>query len=179
MTGEQIGLMLNGIMLLLLAATIFFSARLSLHLKTFRDSRKDMDKVIRDLADNVRRAEQAIAGLRETARESGRDLQGMINEARALSDELQIMSESGNSLAKRLERVSERKPVSAPSVPGGGFSIRDPEFGQGMDVYEDDGSLMAEDELIPAGNENLQSRAERELYEALRHGRRKTGAGGG
>jgi len=171
-------LILDGAVIALLIAVIFYAGRLSLHLRDFRTSRRDMDGLIRDLSVSVERAEQAMVGLRETARESGRDLQGMINEAAALSEELQLMGETGNSLARRLEVAAEKNGRAATSAPpsapapavrrDGSFAIRDPEFG--IDAGDDDGfnSMAFDDE--PSG---LQSRAERELFDALQGAQRK------
>lgn len=199
-----LSVILDGIMICLLAGTIFYAARLSIHIRAFRDNRKELESLIGDLTSNIEKAGDAVDGLRESARQSGRDLQALINEARGLSEELQIMSESGNSLASRLERLAEKntrpaaphkplpdfppsvppRPVRAAPPPSSGkapplrgFAIRDPEFekdeaGEGMN----EAGLMAGDEAEDAIPATLVSRAEKELYEALR--RKKTEAGG-
>lgn len=184
MSGPVFSLILNGTILVLLAATIFFAARLSLNLRDFRASRKDLDQLVRDLAAHVTRAEGAIAGMRETAQEAGRDLQEIVNEAKTLSEELQLMSEAGNSLAGRLEKLAERNGrlaglppddgFAAPSrakEPAGGFAIRDPEFEAGMGG---DDTFAGDDE---ADDGAFQSRAEKELFEALQ-GRQNKGRTG-
>lgn len=102
-----LSLILDGIIILLLAGTIFYAVRLSGHIKVFRNSRKELEKLLADLSGHIEKADHAIEGLRENARQSGRDLQALISEARALSDELQIISESGNSLAARLEKLAD------------------------------------------------------------------------
>ncbi|MCB9996499.1 MAG: hypothetical protein H6869_08705 [Rhodospirillales bacterium] len=109
MTGSLLSLILDGVIILLLAGTIYYAWRLSTHIRVFRDSRKDMEKLLGDLAGHIERAEEAIEGLRAGARQSGRDLQAIINDAKGLSEELQIMSESGNSLAGRLEKLADRR----------------------------------------------------------------------
>ncbi len=196
-------LILDGLVLLLLAGTIFYAARLSLHIKAFRDSRRDMEGLLADLSAHIERADLAIRGLRESAREAGRDLQEQIGEAKALSEELQIMSDSGNRLAGRLEKLADRgsvgmvpDPVAA--GPGTrprpaeskspakqkskaapfGFAIRDPEFeraDEGGDVNEQ-GLFPGEDSAVD--EDVFVSRAERELYEALQKKSRKADAGG-
>lgn len=178
MNGPIFSLILNGLILVLLGATIYYAARLSLNLRDFRASRSDLDKLVRDLGTSVTRAEGAIAGLRETAREAGRDLQELVNEARTLSEELQLMGEAGNNLAGRLEKLAERNgrlaagqadESSEPARARSGFAIRDPEF-EGADSA-DDASADGEDGLAGGG---FQSRAEKELFEALQ-GRKKGG----
>lgn len=186
-------IILDCLIILLLAGTIFYAVRLSTHIKAFRDSRKDLEKLIGELSGSIEKAENAIGGLRENAKEAGRDLQSLINEAQALSEELQIMNQSGDSLAGRLEKLvektgglSKKTPVDfdlplrgkkdvvskgvAPSKKKSsssfsGFSIRDSEFEADMD----EAGLMDgdyEEENLPT--DDFSSRAEKELYEALR-----------
>ncbi|MBI4031586.1 MAG: hypothetical protein HY370_07895 [Proteobacteria bacterium] len=181
MSGSVLFLVLDILILFLLAAVIFFTARLSLNLRDFREGKRDMDNLVNDLARNVGMAEAAISGLRNAAREAGRDLQGMINEAKSLAEELEIMSESGNNIAGRLESAAQRRRKTVAEPPEKpSFAIRDPEFEQ-----ESGGSFEEEDFLNPEGlsGNDVRSRAERELYEALQSGgrvkgRKKTDAGG-
>ncbi len=182
MTGSFFSLMLNGVIIVLLGATIVYAGRLSMHIKVFRDSRKDLDRLIKDLGKQIEKADASVAAMKAAARDSGKELQRQIDHGRALSDELQLMTESGNSLARRLEKGAERpKAPSKPAVkpyepplkekgmdrPAPSFAIRDPEFGR---ENEDQGL----DEVAFHSDGNLHSRAERELYEALR--KRRKGA---
>lgn len=112
MQGAPLSLILDVVILVLLGLTIVYAARLSLQLRRLRDSKSDLDRVVRDLVKNLDRADRAIAGLRETAQDSGQDLQNAIDKATALSDELQLMTDSGDRLAGRLERlVDGAKPM--------------------------------------------------------------------
>lgn len=173
MTGAQVfSTVLDCAVIVLLVAVIFYAARLSLYLRDFRAGRKDMDRLIRELSSGIERADRAMAGLREAARDSGRDLQALINEAAALSEELQMMSEAGNNMARRLETVAEKSGravsgVSAPHPRGEQFSIRDPDFGASSMEEEDDEGFEFDD------TGELQSRAERELFEALQGAQRR------
>lgn len=185
-----VSLVLDGLIVALLAGTIFYASRLSLHLKVFRESRQELEQLIGKLGQQTEVAHSAIDGMRETARQSGRDLQQLINESKALTDELEIMTEAGNNMANRLERNAEtaargqggdveaaptrsRKPISdvaSASVTdtqgNAGFMIRDRE--------------LDEEPAAAANNtsaDGLQSQAEKELFEALQ-ARKKTDAGG-
>lgn len=196
--GAGFPVILDAAVILLLAGTIFYAIRLSMHIQAFRDSRKDMEKLLGDLAAHIEKAERAIEGLRENARQSGRDLQAHINEAQSLSEELQIMSQSGNRLASRLEKLADKnaraparpsykpdlagdKPRSLEAIPSNnsgepfsGFAIHDREFEEGMD---ESGFLPGDFE--EEETEEFGSRAERELFEALqKKNKAKTGAGG-
>ncbi len=177
MQGALFSLLINGIVIVLLGATIVYAARLSKHLKTFRDSRKDFDRLVRDLSAQIAKADDAVAALKQTARDNGRNLQEKIDAAKALSDELQLMVESGDSIASRIERQAGRgdkqakipappaKPKKIPEKPESAFAIRDTEFENGETEPDDLGS-----------DDGTQSRAERELYDAMRkHGRGSAG----
>lgn len=173
----------------LLGATIFYAMRLSRQLKLFRDSRKGIEALMKDLSGQIDRAEAAVEGLRAGAEKTGRNLQDKINEARSLKDELDVMTESGDSLAKRLEKVSERSGAAKPSAPKRetrktpsapspfSFAIRDPEFeaGESDDQADEDGLMAGDYEEQDAEISGL-SRAEQELYAALK--KRKENAGG-
>ncbi len=175
MSGPALSMVIDAVMIVLLLATVLFAARLALHLKKFNAGRKDLDRLVRDLGSQIEKAEKAIGGLRATARESGRDLQTLINQAIAISEELQLMEEAGDNMASRLEKLAEKNGKIAAVAPKGtaGFSIRDPEFEKGETGSE---AFDDEDEESTADS-GFQSRAEKELYEALRSGGRKAGAG--
>ncbi len=102
------GIILDLIILVLLAATIFYSVRLAAGLKAFRESRSELSSLLEKLSVSIEQAEEAIAGLRVAARESGNELQETINQARSLSEELQFINEAGDNLAKRLEDLASR-----------------------------------------------------------------------
>lgn len=192
---------LNGVILVLLGAMIFFAVKLSLALRSFRDNRAELRDLIESLSRAILQADGAIRGLREAAREGGRDLQGTIGEARGIQDELRIMIESGDSLARRIEsavdrgrsasykepqrdrkkdlrRVERLRSASdftppAPPAPDG-FSIRDPDYDRREPSALPDIQEDAESGH-EGGDERFYSKAERELYEALQ----KKSAGGG
>lgn len=210
-----IGFVLNGVLLVLLAATIYFAVKLSLSLGAFRNSRGELAALISELSRTIDQAQIAIAGLRESAREGGRELQEKIDQAQALGDELDVMASSGEKLARRLEGVmarareesasgaaalfrgtaprrgSEEEPggSGAPAVSGapaatGGFAIRDREMDAGgapssaatparPALFPGDDPDSAEDDAVPEG---LYSKAERELYTALKKGAKGRGA---
>jgi hypothetical protein len=177
-------LALDIIILCLLAATIFFAARLSLHLKAFRSNRAALDGIIKELAEQIAQAERAVMGMREAAREGGRDLQERINAARALAEELQFMNETGNNLAGRLEKAAtggSRAPAAdmfdgeGEPAARGGFAIRDPDFDGEGDVEEEDALFFESDD---DRTDELQSRAERELFAALQGRGGKAGGRG-
>lgn len=179
MSMEVIGLVLDGLMLIFLAATIFVAWRLSDSLTVFRKTRKEMDGLVIELSRNIEKAELAITGLKGATRDSGRDLQKLVSEARALSDELQLMTESGDNLASRLERLAERNRDIAERIErSGGAAAGAPTRQPGIQRVQEEkraalGPAFAirdrdadasDDETIDDG---FQTRAERELFAAL------------
>ncbi len=92
----------------LLAATIFFAVKLSRHLDSFRSNRADMENLIRELSNQITRAQEGISVLDELSASRGDELRSTITKAQALSDELQLMTESADSLASRLETLAVR-----------------------------------------------------------------------
>lgn len=185
MGGEGITkLILDGLVLVMLAVTVFYAGRLSLHLKTFRDSRKSLEGLLDRLSQNIDHAERAIAGMREVARDSGAALHEKIKDAQVLADELQVMQEAGNNLAGRLEKLADRNAMnsdfsfekSAPIRAGEskGFAIRDTEFERGDLGDEAELSGFSDD----AASSNFASRAEQELFEALQRGGGRKPKGG-
>lgn len=114
MEGAPFALILDVVILVLLGLTIVYAARLSIQLRRLRDSKGELDKVIRDLVRHLDRADRSIMGLKETAREAGGDLQNAIDRAIAISDELEVINDSGNRIAERLEGLVDRaRPMMA------------------------------------------------------------------
>lgn len=169
--------------LVLLAATVFLAFRLSMSLRTFKESRFEMEGLVNRLSANIDKAEQAIGGMQNSTRKAGVELDEVISDAKRIRDELKLMNESGNSLASRLENIAVRNRElvdqieNAPPMPikynkalpqtpqddleeelNRGFGIHDRDF-IGEEDYDDD-----HEEAHESG---LQSQAERELYEAL------------
>jgi methyl-accepting chemotaxis protein len=102
----NIAFLIDVSILALLAATVFLAFRLSLSLRTFKESRFEMEGLVNRLSANIDKAERAIQGMQNTARKSGVELDEVISDAKRLRDELKVMSESGNSLASRLENLA-------------------------------------------------------------------------
>lgn len=187
-----LSLAIDIVVLICLGTTIYFALRLSRALNAFRMHRSEFQKVIQDLNVNIEKAQSSISGLKEASRRTGLELQEQIDEAHGMTEELQLMTEAGNNLAGRLEKLAERNrliaqgldvpgpdPQSAPAPEPNNFEqpadsppqkpseedaapsfmIRDPEF--------EAGGVPPEPANEPQ-DKNLQSQAERELYEVLR-----------
>lgn len=178
--------LIDMVILVFLGVTIFYAWRLSAYMKIFRDSRREMESLLRNLDGHIARAEKSVLGMRNAAESAGHELQGVIKDARFLADELNFMNEAGDNLANRLEKLAEKnrmlvermetanlgepyqadlseqgwdapEPVSAPPAASRGFSLRERE------------TAPANQSSVPG----LSSQAERDLYEALQ--RKKAG----
>ncbi len=104
----QIALLLDGLILIFLCVTIFYAARLSMFLKTFREGRAGMQILIRDLTTTIAKAEVSITTTKRQMSEAEQELRTVINEAKFLSDELRYMNEGGDNLANKLEKLADR-----------------------------------------------------------------------
>jgi len=101
-------ILLDGLILVFLCVTIFYAARLSMFMKTFREGREGMQVLIRDLTKTIKKAESSIAYTKDQIGIAEKDLRDIINEAKFMTDELKFMTESGNDLAVRLEKLAGR-----------------------------------------------------------------------
>lgn len=104
----DVSLLLDGLILVFLCVTIFYAARLSLFMKSFREGRSDMQRLIRDLSITIDKAEASVALMKENASNTEVEIRNIINEAKFLSDELRFMNETGDNLADRLEKLADR-----------------------------------------------------------------------
>ncbi len=104
----DISFLLDGLILVFLSVTIFYAARLSLFLKSFREGKDGMQLLIRDLSTTVDKAEESIKIMKGYSMETEEELRAVIQEAKFLSDELRFMNETGDGLADRLEKLANR-----------------------------------------------------------------------
>jgi hypothetical protein len=180
----NLAFLMDAVILGLLAATVFLAFRLSLSLRTFRESRSEMEGLVSRLSANIDKAEQAIHGMQGTARKAGVELDEIISDAKRLRDELKIMDESGNRLATRLENIAVRnrelvdelekaqaQPIrinnELPRVLQNDF---EDELEREFSIRDRDQDMEEEFDRqygMDSGDGALQSQAERELFEAL------------
>jgi hypothetical protein len=170
--------------LALLAATVFLAFRLTMSLRTFKESRSEMEGLVNRLSANIDKAEKAIHDMQNTARKAGIELDEIISDAKKLKDELKLMNESGNGLATRLENIAVRnrelveqiENMPSPKAEPIRYNIELPRALQGN--FEDDlegefsirdRDLGLEEEFAEEDEQRLQSQAERELFEALQN----------
>jgi len=195
MENISLSLVLDGLIIVLLIATIIYAARLSLYLKKFKESRSDLEGIITDLSKHIDKADNAVATLNDAIEKNSGELQVKMNKANAMFDELDIVVQSGDNLADRLEELAVRnrrimdggdgdiadlekatkeddynerlKNVvkKVESDKASPFMIRDTELENGGIV--DDGFTLDDNEVL--------SDAERDLYDVLQKNKKMKG----
>ena len=195
------GFILDLVILLLLGVTIFYAARLSFFMKTFREGRQDLLNLMESLSKNIEQAQNSIEGMHNAAAHSGEELQEVIRESKFLSDELQFMNQSGDALAGRLEKLAERNRELIDLLESsGGIGVSEPYIAEAPEYSkpvreealqekeeEPDAFFKIQDrefeelesDMESSGLSDFKSEAEKEFYEALqKQGRAKSRAGG-
>lgn len=146
------GLLLEGLVAVLLLATIVYCAILYRRLAGLRGGQQEMRQLIAEFDEATGRAEAGVAELKAANAAILNDLGAESRKARALADELSVLTDSGARLADRIDgglsRTADRagpRPAAAGDRPMEGPG---PETGAG-----------------------IRSEAERELLAALREAR--------
>jgi len=172
-----------------LAATIYFTFRLTRSLDNFKKHRNEFNNLIQELSGNIEKAQMSVDALKNASDETGERLDKALRDGRELLDELDLMNGASNSLAERLEGLAEKNRRIAQGLSDfgefeeeeGAFSedyigANEPEPGRapvgepGPSFFIRDREYEAdEDEAHSSDDEGaFQSQAEKELFEALR-----------
>jgi hypothetical protein len=104
----------------LLAATLFYCAKLEFGLRRLRQDQESLNQSVRALNAGIAAAQASLAGLRAAAKDAGESLGTKVTDARALADELALLAAAAERIAGRIERAIEHPPrgerLSAPSL---------------------------------------------------------------
>jgi hypothetical protein len=120
-------LLLEGLLAVLLVATIAYSVMLDRRLRTLRQSRDEMQALLASFTAATAHAQAGLIALRETGQTTTRDLQGDIERAKALRDDLSFLVDRGNGLADRLEGGIGAARTAVKSAPLRPEPLRKPE----------------------------------------------------
>jgi hypothetical protein len=101
MYGAQ--LLLESVLVLLLAATLFHALRLEQALGVLKQDRAALESLVADFNDSTRQAEAGVERLRGTAEGAGRQIAKRIEVAQRLRDDLSFLGDRAEILAERLE----------------------------------------------------------------------------
>jgi hypothetical protein len=134
---------LETVLVLLLAATLFHAIRLERALGVLKRDRAALEELVEGFNASTRQAESGIERLRTAADGAGRQIARQVEAGITLKDDLAFLAERGERLADKLEAlVRAARPLAAES-------------------------RTALPEAEPAGP-RLRSQAERELMKALK-----------
>lgn len=103
-------LILDALVAILLAATIFYCAMLDRRLKALRSGQDGFKAIIDQLNTATARAEMSIGQLKQASGEMGSGVTEQHEKARVVADELSVMIASGNNLADRLSQDRSFEP---------------------------------------------------------------------
>ena len=145
--------LLEGFLILLLAATLFHAVRLERALGVLKRDRSTLEALVAGFNTSTRQAEAGIERLRAATDVAGRQIARQIEQATALKDDLAYLMERGERLADLLDALvrSARPLVAEPPPP------------------PQRPTVVAETEA-PDGS-RVRSQAERDLLRALRMAR--------
>ena len=113
--------LLEILLMILLAATMFHAFRLERALGVLRRDRAALEELVAGFNDSTRQAESGIERLRAAADGAGRQIARHVDQARGLKSDLEFLTARGEKVADHLEglvrngKVSET-PVSEPLI---------------------------------------------------------------
>lgn len=118
-------LLADGVVAILLIATIVYVRRFSKQIKAIRDSRGEFEKLIGDLTKSTDQAASHLHQFKVTAEVAGRDLQarvertqGLTTELGKIGEDLKLLTERGEGAANRLEAaIAKSRHIAAAGAP--------------------------------------------------------------
>ena len=102
-------LLIEGLLVLLLTATIYFAIRLNKRLSALRVEKEQLEKLIMQFELVADRAHSSLNGLRATADQVKSDLDDATNKSHAMRDELAYLIERADINAEKLAQFSSPK----------------------------------------------------------------------
>ena len=146
--------LIDGILIILLVATICCAMSLSRRLSSLRSDKKNIEKLIGEFHDISEKADKSLTGIRATAEEVSRELAEANAKSRSMRDELAFLVERADRLAEKIAtnpndlsvgKEAKGKPLENEPVDEAAGTASDIDF-----------------------KDNEQSQVERELLSALR-----------
>ena len=146
--------LIDGILIILLVATICCAMSLSRRLSSLRSDKKNLEKLMGEFHDISEKADKSLTGIRATAEEVSRELAEANAKSRSMRDELAFLVERADRLAEKIAtnpndlsvgKDAKGKPVENEPVDEAAGTASDIDF-----------------------KDNEQSQVERELLSALR-----------
>ncbi len=151
--------LLDLVLVLLLAATLFHAIRLERALGVLKRDRAALETLVEGFNASTREAQAGIERLRSAADGAGRAVARQTEAATTLRDDLCFLIERGEKLADRLDQLVRASRLTLPEAPPAPVRAALPSWGD-ADPSDDGAPAPA-----PA---RVRSRAERDLLAALR-----------
>jgi len=162
--------LLELVLLLLLAATLFHALRLERALGVLKRDRAVLEALVDGFNNSTRQAETGIERLRTAADGAGRQMARQIESAQRLRDDMTFLTDRGERLAERLEAAVRSARICADSAalaaPAAAPLPQD--HPRQVAAFRQPDRADEPDEAEPP---RLRSQAERDLLRALRAGR--------
>ena len=146
--------LIDGILIILLVATICCAVSLSRRLSSLRSDKQNLEKLMSEFHDISEKADKSLTGIRATAEEVSRELADANAKSRSMRDELAFLVERADRLAEKIATNSNDLLV-----------------GKGADEKSLDNEPLDDPASTASGidfKDNGQSQVERELLSALR-----------
>ena len=165
---------LEAVLVLLLAATLFHALRLERALGVLKRDRAVLEELVEGFNESTRQAESGIERLRGAADGAGRQMARQIETAQRLRDDLAFLADRSDRLAERLESaVRAARMVADSSVLPSAQAVPTPQPQPEPTLPQPQTVLPAIQAASPESEPQprLRSQAERDLLRALRGAR--------
>ena len=163
-------LLIEGLLVLLLTATIYFAIRLNKRLTVLRVEKEQLEKLIKQFEIVADRAQSSLSGLKATADQVRSDLDDATHKSHAMRDELAFLIERADINAEKLAQVSSLKVDTLSPT-----NSYDDEKSASTNPQENIGNIKPatiEYDNDEASDQNIRvSEVERELITALKRAR--------
>ena len=163
-------LLIEGLLVLLLTATIYFAIRLNKRLTVLRVEKEQLEKLITQFELVADRAHSSLSGLRATADQVKSDLDDATNKSHAMRDELAFLIERADINAEKLAQLSSSKTGNL--AQDSGLDNEQSVTINSQENFENIQSLANERDNEEVFDQNMGvSEVERELITALKRAR--------
>ena len=144
--------LIDGILIILLVATIFCAVNLSRRLSSLRSDKKNLEKLMSEFHYISEKADKSLTGIRATAEEVSRELAEANAKSRSMRDELAFLVERADRLAEKIATNSNDllvgKEADETSLDNG--PLDDPASTASSIDFKDNGQSQVERELLSA-----------------------------
>lgn len=148
-----LSILVNGLMAVLLIATLVYCRKLNARIQILQDSKSELAKIVREFDESTKRATESIAEIHDATARLSDNIQHKIDKANFVANDLEIMIERGGKMTGRTE-------VSRPGPAG--LVVDKVRAGQTVE-----GTGPA-DRTVTARAPRARSRSEQELMNAIK-----------